>query len=223
MNELKIVEPEIQDLQVSSGDIVAHASMLTITNNETFAQGGELLMDIKRFSKTVEARFKEPVDLAFKAHRSMTALRDSVLAPFKQAELTIKRKIGEYQMEIEKKRQEEAARLRKEAEAKAEAERLAKAESQMDKGDLKGCEQTLSAAPVMVVINPETKETPKVAGMTFRDDWKFEIENETLIPREYLMVDESKIRKVVKALGKATSIPGVRVWAEKNVVAGAFR
>lgn len=223
-SELKIVEPEIQDLQVSSGDMVSHADMLMVKDDASFTAGGEMLLEIKRISKTVEARFKEPVDLAFKAHRSLTALRDSVLAPFRQAEMTIKRKIGGYQDEVERKRRDEAERLRREAEAKAKAEQMAKAESQMDKGDLEGCKRTLEAPIAPQVARVETPEAPKVAGLSFRDEWKFEITDPDAIPREYLCVDEQKLRKVVKALGKAASnIAGIRVYSEKVVNAGAGR
>lgn len=218
MSELMIVEPEIQDLQVSSGDIVAHASMLVVKDDVTRRQGAEILMEIKKFSDVVKTRFKTPVELAFKAHRSMTALRDSVLNPFSDAERTIKRKIADYEMAIEQKRREEADKLRREAEAKAKAEQMAKAQEQMDKGDLAGCQKTLDAPIVTIVAKVETKEPEKISGLSFREDWKFEIEDESLIPREYLMVDEIKIRKLVKALQKSTNIPGIRVYADKTPI-----
>ena len=218
MNELMIVEPEITDLQASSGDIVAHASMLVVKDDATRRQGAEILMEVKKFSDMVKSRFKAPVELAFKAHRSMTALRDSVLNPFTEAEKTIKRKISTYEMEVESKRREEAEKLRKEAEQKAKAEQMAKAQDQMDKGDLAGCQKTLDAPIVPVVVRCETKAPEKINGLSFREDWKFEIMDESLIPREYLMVDEVKIRKMVKALQASTNIPGIRVYAEKTPI-----
>lgn len=220
-NELKIIEPEIQDLQTSSTDMLSQAGVLTVKDDASFSLGGEMLLEIKRRSKVVEERFAEPVSLAHKAHKALTSLRDSVLGPFKQAEITIKGKLGVYQQEVERKRQQEAERLRKQAEAKAEADRIAKAEEQMDKGDLEGCKQTLEAPIAPVVITPPTPEPPKVAGVSFREDWKYEVVNPDLIPREYMMVDEIKLRRIVKAMGKAASnIPGIRVYAEKVVSAG---
>jgi hypothetical protein len=216
MNELRIVEPEITDLQSASGDMVGHAAMLVVKDDASFSSGGEMLLEIKRISKNVEERFKEPVSLANKAHKALTALRDSVLAPFGQAETTIKRKLGTYQEAIERQRREEDERNRREALAKAEAERIAKAEKEMDKGDLKAAEKTLAAPLAPIVSRVETPEAPKMAGLSFRDEWKFEITDPDAIPREYLMIDESKLRKVVKALGKtAANIPGIRVFSEK--------
>lgn len=216
-NEMTIVEPEIQDLQVSSGDMLGRAASLTVKDDESFALGGEILLEIKRRAKVVDERFADPVSLAHKAHKALTALRDSVISPFKQAETTIKGKLGTYQMAIEKQRRDEADRLRKQAEAKAEAERIAKAQDQMDSGDLKGCEKTLQAPLKVDPVRLTTPEAPKVAGVSFKDDWRFEISNVNEIPMEYMVPDEKAIARVVKALGSKANIPGIRIWAEKVV------
>jgi hypothetical protein len=219
-SELRIIEPEIQDLQASSGDMLGQAALLTVTDDPSFSRGGEMLLEIKRRSRVVEDRFADPVSLAHKAHKAMTALRDSVLAPFQQAERTIKSKLGIYQADIERKRRDEAERLRKEAEAKAEADRIAKAQAQMDAGDLKGCEKTLEAPAAPVNVRVTTPEPPKVGGVSFRDEVKFEITDPDSVPREFCIPDEKKIRNMVKAMGKSTNIPGVRTWVEKVVSAG---
>lgn len=222
MNNIQIVEPDIKDLQKSSGSMLELATALSVNDDRSFTTGGEMLIEIKRIAKTVEARFDEPVTLAFKAHRSLTALRDSVLSPFKQAETMIKRKLGDHQMLIERQRQQEAARQRAEAEAKAEAERMAKAQEQMDKGDLKACEQTLAAPLAPVVARVEMTEAPKVAGLSFKDKWFFEVTNVNEIPLEYMVPDLKAIGGVVTALGSKTNIPGIRIWSEK-IVSGRTR
>lgn len=219
-NELKIIEPEIQDLQASSTDMIGQAGVLSVTDDVSFSYGGEMLLEIKRRSKLVEDRFAEPVSLAHKAHKALTVLRDSVLAPFKQAETTIKGKLGTYQMDVEQKRREEADRVRRQEEAKAESERIAKAEKQMDSGDLEGAEQTLNAPAAPVTVRVQTPEAPKVAGVSMRDEVKYEIMDPNAVPRDLCSPDERKIRNRVKDMGKATNIPGVRIWVEKVVSAG---
>ena len=62
--------------------------------------------------------------------------------------------------------------------------------------------------PVFVAAPPA--QAPKVEGVSFRDDWDFVITNAALIPREYLIPDEKKIRAVVKAMKEHTNIPGIR-------------
>jgi hypothetical protein len=197
--------------------MLGQAAMLTVQDDASFSRGGEMLLEIKRRYKNVEDRFAEPVSMAHKAHKALTALRDSVLAPFKQAEATIKGKLGTYQMEIERKRREEAERIRRQEEAKAEAERIAKAEKQMDDGDLKGCEQTLAAPIAPIQVRVETPEPPKVAGLSFREEVKFEVTDPEAVPRNLCSPDEKKIRNWVRAMGKATNVPGIRIWTEKVV------
>jgi len=51
---------------------------------------------------------------------------------------------------------------------------------------------------------------PKISGQTMRDNWDFEVLNGNLIPRNYLKINEIKIRGVVRAMKEATNIPGIK-------------
>ncbi len=66
--------------------------------------------------------------------------------------------------------------------------------------------------PLAVVLAPI-----KIAGISGRQEWDFEIADASRIPREYLMIDETKIRRVIKALGSEANIPGVRAF-QKTVM-----
>jgi hypothetical protein len=60
-------------------------------------------------------------------------------------------------------------------------------------------------------------EQPYVPGVATADIWKYEIVDEGQLPRGYLKPDEQKIGAAVRA-GKGTiTIPGVRIWKEKNI------
>ena len=74
----------------------------------------------------------------------------------------------------------------------------------------------LGAAPVI----PDKMDT---AGLTVREDWKFSIIDHNLIPREYLIPDEKKIGRIVRAMKEQTNIPGVRAYAEKGVATRSAR
>ena len=103
----------------------------------------------------------------------------------------------------------EAARIKREAEeetARLKAEAEAEAERQREK-------------PVFVELVTERHavkryETEKVAGITHRVNWDFEIIDADKIPRAYLIPDEKKIRKLVKAVGAdaANIVTGIRVF-----------
>lgn len=81
----------------------------------------------------------------------------------------------------------------------------------------------LISEPVIapVVILPTA--TPKVAGVSYREEWDFEVVDDAKIPREYLTRDDAKIRRVVKAMKGTTNIPGVRAFSRRVVAAGGGR
>jgi len=55
-------------------------------------------------------------------------------------------------------------------------------------------------------------------GVTPRSTWSFTVEDLSLVPREYLMVDEKKVEAIVKAMKEQTNIPGIKAF-EKTTVA----
>ena len=73
------------------------------------------------------------------------------------------------------------------------------------------------ASPAMERANLLVGGWMTEAGLTVREDWKFSIVDAALIPREYLIPDEKKIGRIVRAMKDATNIPGVRVYAEKGI------
>jgi hypothetical protein len=93
------------------------------------------------------------------------------------------------------------------------------AEKQIDSGKVEKAEETISkmenVAPVVVPIY--TPPIQKQKGESTREYWKFEVIDDKLIPRKYLMVDTKKIQGVVSSLKGETEIPGVRVYSEKSM------
>ena len=102
---------------------------------------------------------------------------------------------------------------------KAEAAKLAaKAAETQARAESKVTALEVQAAAVVAPVIQ--RAPPKVAGIVTKDVWKFEVTDHSLVPREYMSVDETKIRKVVGALKGDTSIAGVRVYAEKQIASG---
>lgn len=216
-NELIIKEPDTKEVEAQGKNLLDRANALVVTDDASAQVAGEIITDAKKCQKAVEWLYAESISLAHKLHKQMVGKSKLLSDPAVTAEMSAKRKLGTYQMEVEKKRRDEAERLRKEAEAKAEADRLKKAEQQMDSGDLDACKQTLEAPLAPVVAAPITPEPAKVAGISFRDEVRFEITDPNAVPRDLCCPDEKKIRNRVKDLGVAAVIPGIRVWIEKVV------
>ena len=124
----------------------------------------------------------------------------------------------------EAKARAEQERLRREAEEAAAAGRAAeaaklaaKAERVEEKAAAKV--EALQAQEAAVVAPVIYRAAPKVAGVSFRDVWQFEITDPAQINSAFLMPDEQKIRRQVQAMkGDAADMigPGVRVWMERQ-------
>lgn len=135
-------------------------------------------------------------------------------------------KIEAQAREAERKAREKAEadrRAAEEAAAAGRAEEAARLAAKAAATEQKAAEKVdaIDQRAAAVVAPVVVREAPKVAGVATREVWKFAIENPALVPREYLVVDEARIRKVVAALKGDTTIPGVRVYAERQIAAGA--
>jgi uncharacterized membrane protein YqiK len=98
--------------------------------------------------------------------------------------------------------------------ARAEAEALAaKAKAEAERASAKAEERRIEAASVQVVAPTIASSVSKVAGVSTRKDWKAKVLNPLLVPRDYLIVDESKLNKVANATKGSLSIPGVQFYA----------
>ena len=58
-------------------------------------------------------------------------------------------------------------------------------------------------------------EVAKTSGVSYRDNWEYEIVDASRIPREYMMPNDKAIGAYVRAQKNLSSIPGVRVFARK--------
>ncbi len=106
-----------------------------------------------------------------------------------------------------RKAQEEADRIRREAAEKAAQEKIkAEAEQARLREEARQREAELAAAIPAAVAKVETK------GISKREDWDFEVLDEAAIPREFLAVDEVKLRKYAKAMKASANVPGVRFF-----------
>lgn len=104
-----------------------------------------------------------------------------------------------------KRKAEEALRAAERAEAKGDEERANKLIEKAAKIE----EKAASAPPPSAPIIPSR---PVTDGLSMRDNWCCEVEDASLVPRAYLMVNEILLRQVVKAHKGQVKIPGIRVY-----------
>lgn len=206
--QLEVKAPETQST-------LAQAKALSIVTQTDAEQGGRMLLEIKALRKQVDASFDPIIETAHTAHKTALTQKKQHTAPLDEAEGIIKRGMAAYATEQQRIQQEEQKRLEELARKEAEEKQNAAAEAAWDAGWQEEAVATLEAPPV--VIPKVAPPPPKIAGAVTRKVWKYRIVNEAAIPREYLMVDESKIRRVVTAMAGATNIPGVQAFEEIGI------
>ena len=116
-------------------------------------------------------------------------------------------------------REQQEARRIAEEKAQAEASKLAAEQMELKKQaqDIFGEEAEFIPQPVEVPVALPKIEKPKTTANKFIKVWSCEIMDSALIPRQFLIVDESKIRAYVKMQKDQAVIPGVRTWEEVSV------
>jgi hypothetical protein len=211
--------PEVKELTAQTDTLLALGTNYTVATAEQYTDAGVELQRVKGVLKRLEDQrllFTRPLDASKKAIMDFFRGPADKLA---RAEAGIRRAMTGFSQEQERLRREEQARAdeaaRKERE-KLEARATKAAESGKSE---KAAELQQRAATVVAPVI--SRETPKVAGIAMRDVWKFEVVDPDEVPRQYLSVDEAKLRKVVGALKGDCRIPGVRIWCEKAIAAGS--
>lgn len=119
-------------------------------------------------------------------------------------------------------KQIEQRRLQRIADEQADKERKrleAKAFKENERGNAEKA-AAIAQQAAMTVAQIVRTDPPKIAGQSVREVWSFHIEDEALIPRQYLEPDMSKIRRYVGAMKADAQIPGVRIWSEKRIASG---
>ncbi len=213
-----VVKEDQDNFDEKGIDCVAQANTTTILTAGQYSGAISLMKLYVAFQKAVKEVWDPVCDSMNKAHKTATAGRKGQLEPFIEAEKTIKKKMDVYDLEQERLRKVEQAKLDKIAEDERQRiqdeqdEKLAEALKMEAKGDTEGASELLEDAADLqeqleVPAQVAEKSTPK-GGVTFINNWKFVVDDPHLIPREYCIPDQSKLNASAKATEGTAKIAG---------------
>ena len=139
-----------------------------------------------------------------------------MLTPLRNAEATIKKSMGAYLTEQERKRREAEEAARRAAEEERER-KLREAAELEEAGDKEGAEAAMTEAVVMdeaVAYSVPAAPKPKVAGVTSSKDWEIVDINPSMVPLaiagvELRPVDQSAVMRLIRASKGKIEIPGI--------------
>ena len=197
--------PELVALQQERELLLPDYGALVVNTDADMAAAAQAVVKLHLFNKKAEELRKEktaPLNAQVKWWNDQFRV---LTEPIGKLEQGINSKVFAYRRIVEEARRKEQAR------------QDALAAKRMERAEAKGITPSIPEVVAPIVAGPEKSLTTDMGKASFTEKWNFTITDESLIPREYLMVDEVKIRKVVKALKADTKIPGVRVFDEGGV------
>jgi len=212
--DIKIVEIN-KDLK----PIIEIGEKLAIENQEGMIEATEFLKKVMDKEKSVEADRVSIVKPLNDQVKFINEKFKAILRPLELLESAIKDKMLDYRkIEAEKIRKEqEAEEERKRKEFETEQKRLlAEAKTIKDKDVKKEIVKDIKKEEFVYTPTVTQASNVKSNFGTFiaKKVKKFEITDINLLPREYLIPNEIKIRKAVNDGYK--DIPGLRIWEEEQ-------
>lgn len=236
---VEIVEPqklehERAERQVTINPYIEAAHSMEISTEADATEAAECIGDLTRFAKEAEARRKELKAPIIKWGKEIDAYFKAIIQPLTDARAVLEPKILDYRakvqaeidaenarMEAERQRQQaiEDERQRKIAEeAKAQLEA---AEASGNEYAAKNAAHNLAVASEVNTVAPAVEPLKQAttikadngASASVRKTWKHTITDPMQVPREYLIVDEKAIAKVIRQHSDPSQleIPGVKI------------
>lgn len=228
--EIEVLPADPDELGQRAVELQKTAAAIKIVSAEAYQLAAKTGMAIARMRDALERTFRPGIDKAHKVWKAELAVLNHYDGPLAADQDRLREGMKAYNRQKALEAQQEADRLRKieqdkaeeEAKRKADELKLSDAIEAEERGEPEIRDQIMAApalplTPAYVPPVYVQSEAPKVKGSTVVEKWVFEITDHSLIPREYFILDEKAVGKVVTALKGRTAIPGIRVYDEGNV------
>lgn len=242
------VTPEARKLARQSKTMAARYEDITITSNGQYVQVAEDLKKVKgKLKQLLDLRlsltrpldqskagimnfFRPPTEMLQRAERvgkdaldiwrrkqkAIAMERERKLAAQARAEEDRKRKILEEQA---RKQEAKAEELRKQAEEADERERQIleeKASLAEEKAEEKRERREEVHVPAPIIANP----VPKVKGIHETSTWKYRVKNIKIVPREFMMLNDSMVGDFARNTKGKIPIAGIEFYEQTGTASG---
>lgn len=201
---METIKPTIEQQMEQDGALmVKRVTGLTITNDDDYSRGGDILKDIKARIKAVKDYWKAPKAAAQAAHKTLVDREKQMLKPLEDAEATVKKTMLAYTTEQQRKRQEEQARL---------AALAAQAEQQ---GDADG-------AAFMREMSAAVEQVQPTGGVSVRTTWKARVTDPKKVPAyfdcyELREINMTALNGLARQYEGGLNIPGVEFYRDETL------
>ena len=210
------VSPREEELENEVSEIEAMPQAVSTNSDQGYEAAGRSGDLLKKKAAEVTEFFKPLKDSAYKAHKAICDREKEMLTPLRNAEKTLKKTMGDYAMEQERKRREaeEAARRAAEEESRRKLEEAARLESE---GDAVGAEAALQDAEISEDVSRMVfvpGGAPKAKGVSASKDWEIVSISSKDVPLsvsgvEIRPVDKAAVMRLIRASKGTIQIPGI--------------
>ncbi|MFW9821399.1 MAG: hypothetical protein ACFFE4_00595 [Candidatus Thorarchaeota archaeon] len=222
MNNQLVISKEVETKIEKANFILDESKKFEIKSYEEYEKAAEdikfaknqikeLICDRKKITQPIDESkkaamelFKKPIDF----YEASVAILGNKMKSFKTEQDRIL------------KEKQEKERLKREAEERKIKEKLeAKAQKAIEKGQIEKAEilkEQKEEVFVPEVILPSKPAAPE--GIHYRENWKHEIVDISLIPRGYLIPNEKMLAGIAKSTKGQLQIPGVKFYKEDILV-----
>jgi len=208
-NELASFDKGFSDqIELQKSALIQKAKDVEIVDEETLNHANDLLQSAKNVKKAIEKKERSLLD-------PLNDTRAQIIAGFKPAKnemdaiikILSDEKIIPYQMALKKQiedfKREEEARLKKEHEAAA-----------MEGKEVEAI-QIENQLNAVAEIQTSNKIKSDYSSSSIQMLWDFEIYDASVVPQEFLMPDEKKIKEAIK--GGARDIKGIKIFQKPSL------
>lgn len=217
------IDKEQEQKSISDVPTLCTKAEIVISNQNDFEVASTILSDVKARYKELDAQRKKITKPIDDAKKEVMDLFRKPLELLEAAESKLKRLMLNYTSEQERIAREKQRELERLAEIEAEKERK-KLEAKIERAKASGKdekvemleEQKENIAPIVVPVIQAQIEPPK--GVFYRENWTARVVNESLVPREYLIVNIQALNSIAKSTKGTLTIPGVKFVSEKILV-----
>lgn len=188
------------------------AVTLTIATNKELMNASELLSRVAKLRKDLETRRKFIVDPLNKQVKQINEAFKFWSAPLDHADRVLRKGIADYQAEQRRRAEEERRR-----QDELERNRLEALEQAVEQPTPKGEPATIVFPVPPPPVSEPLRTVKTSAGLvSTRKRWTFEVLDLSVVPREYLMLNERAVREAIRQ--GVREIPGLRIYEEDDVV-----
>ncbi len=231
-----VVEPDTKKLSSETNSIANQARSITVQDAASYQKASALIDTGNEILKEIGVTFDPLIANAHQLHKDLIAKKKVFTGPIEAALSAKKREMASWQMEQERLRRAEEARLTAEAKKHSDALAIAEAEALRKTGDVEAAKEVIQQAieaPAQTVVLPKFQSTE--FGRGTRTIWRWEIIDLTKIPLSFLAVcnnastglmqdvSTAAIAAIVKGtknkeMTESMFGGGVKVWADTIVI-----